>query len=78
MLHAQPKRTCVPVPGFNICADNQTGNAVELPERGAAIVMSSDDWGVMATELETACRLLKKVCSYQTMRAIIKMKEKNL
>lgn len=66
MINAQAARNCAPVPGFNICADNQTGTAASLPARGAAIVISSDDFGNILTELETMCRMLGAQCSYQT------------
>lgn len=69
-LEAQPARTCVPVPGLPVCADKQEGAQAALPARGAAIVMSSDDWGAMKTELETACRQLGKQCSYAVRRAL--------
>jgi hypothetical protein len=64
-LEAQPERTCVPVPGMSVCADDQSmGIAVKLSARGAALAMSADDWGTMKTELEVACRMLGKRCTY--------------
>jgi hypothetical protein len=74
-LDAQPySRTCVPVPGFQVCADDQShGALVTLPPRGAAVAMSSNDWGIMKTELETACRELGSRCSFKVQTAIKKM-----
>ena len=66
-IDAQPARTCVPVPGLPVCADDQTkGVPVALPARGGAIMMSSKDWTQLKTELQAACRMLKSACSYQT------------
>lgn len=62
-LDAAPARTCTPVPGMTVCADDQSGAKTELPARGAAIVMSAEDWGAMKTALETACRELGSHCS---------------
>lgn len=71
MLEAQPERTCVSVPGFNICADDQSkGTPVTLPSRGAGILMSSADFGVLITELREACRRLGGNCSYATRQVI--------
>ncbi len=69
-LESQPKRHCVPVPDFNICSDDQAGVAVDLPARGAAIGMSSDDWGTMKTELDEACRELGPKCTL-SVKALI-------
>jgi hypothetical protein len=44
------------------------------PARGGAICMSSQDWGTMKTELETACRELGSKCSYATAQAIERIK----
>lgn len=71
MLDAQEGRTCVPVPGMQVCADDQSvGAPVALPARGGAIVMSAQDWGTLKTELETACREMGKSCTYATKQAI--------
>lgn len=70
-LSAQPDRTCVPVPGMNVCADDQTaGTPIKLPARGAAIAQSSADWDEEHTELETACREMGKGCSYAAQQAL--------
>jgi hypothetical protein len=67
----QQARTCVPVTGMPVCADDQTtGTPVNLPARGAAIIMSDQDWGTMKTELQVACRELKSLCSYQTQQIL--------
>lgn len=71
-LEAQPERTCVPVPGFNVCSHDQTtGAPVDLPARGAAIAQSALDYAMETGELETACRLLGSKCTValQTMVA---------
>lgn len=73
-LEAQPERKCVPIPGTTICADDQSHGAVEdIPARGAAICMSSQDWNTMKTELEAACRQLGAQCSYAVKSAIARM-----
>lgn len=70
-LEAHQERTCVPVPGLNVCAQDQShGAPAKLPARGAAIVMSAEDWGEKKTELEIACRELGKRCSYAMQKAI--------
>lgn len=70
-IDAQPDRTCVPVPGMKVCADDQTtGTAVDLPARGGAIITSAEDWGTLKTELETACREMGKGCSYAVKQSI--------
>lgn len=72
MIEAQPARKCVPVPGFNICADDQTkGIPLDLPLRGGAIIMPASDATLLLTELQISCRMLGKRCSYQT-KAILK------
>jgi len=73
-LEAQPERDCVPVPSMNVCADDQTqGVRSHLPARGAAIVMSADDWGRKKTELGQACREMGASCSYSMRAAILGM-----
>lgn len=70
-MDAEPARTCVPVPNFQVCADDQTtGTPVALPARGAAIMMSAADWGAMKTALEVACRELGNSCSYAIKKQI--------
>lgn len=73
MLEAQPERECVPVPGLSVCADNQNGTPQKIPARGAAIIMSAEDWGAMKTELEEACRKLGKRCSYEVRQMILRL-----
>ena len=71
MIEAQNARTCVPVPGFNICAQDQSkGELVNLPARGAALILSSDDAGTLITELATACRKLGSSCTYEMRQGI--------
>lgn len=41
-----------------------------LPAHGAAIIMTTADFGSFKTELEVACRLLKSKCSYEVQQAI--------
>lgn len=41
-----------------------------IPAKGAAMCMSANDWGKMKLELETACRLLGKKCSYELSKTI--------
>lgn len=71
-MQAQPNaRLCVTKCGLPVCADDQTvGKAVNLAPRGAAIAMSSLDWGGLKTDLETACRVLGDKCSYEVKKAI--------
>jgi hypothetical protein len=70
-IGAQPQRTCVPVPGMTICADDQTSGIPQvLPSRGAAIMLSSEDTRQLLTELAVMCRALGRRCSYATRRAI--------
>lgn len=65
MLQPQPERTCVPVPGFNICADDQShGVPAKLAARSGAILMEARAWNEIKTALEQACRELGKRCSY--------------
>lgn len=44
------------------------------PAKGAAVCMSSIDWGAMKTELEIACRMLGKRCTYELKAHILSMK----
>lgn len=75
LIDPQPERICVPVEGFNICKhDQSTGVKVTLPERGGAIIMSSQDFAKMHTALELACRALGRRCSYQIKQSLLKMK----
>lgn len=46
-----------------------------LPAHGAALAMSSKDWGEFKTELEIACRLLKNRCSYEMKQAIVNLEK---
>jgi len=71
LLLPQQERTCVPVLGLPVCADDQTqGTLVVLPARGASIIMTSSDWGTFETELEEACRELGSRCSMSLQKAI--------
>jgi hypothetical protein len=64
-LEAQPVRSCVPVPGMTVCADDQTtGTPLSIPARGAAIIISSADWEVLSTEIQQMCREMGKSCTY--------------
>lgn len=45
----------------------------KLPPHGAALCMSANDWAAMKTELETACRLLGKNCSWAMKQTIAKL-----
>ena len=75
-IQAQPDRKCVPVKGLPICADNQNaGIAVDLPARGAAIMMSDADFESISVELQTMCRIMGKNCTYQTQALIAGMKQ---
>jgi hypothetical protein len=67
-LEAQPERTCVPVPGMNVCADDQAhGVPVKLPARAPADAESDDDFTDIKTVLEQACAELKDRCSPETI-----------
>lgn len=71
LLEAQSDRTCVAVQGFSVCSDNQNeGVPIKLPSRGAAIIMSSEDFKTLITELEMACRELGDRCTYSTAQII--------
>lgn len=73
LLEAQSERTCVPVPGFPVCADDQSNGVVtKLPARGASMIISSDDFEVLITELQQACRELGNKCSYETQKILEK------
>jgi hypothetical protein len=65
LLEPQEARTCVPVPGMSVCASRQVGTPVALPKRGAALIISADDFAKIKTALEQACRELGNSCSYQ-------------
>jgi len=43
------------------------------PAKGAAVCFSSIDTQKIVTELKTACRLLKKSCSFETKKLIASM-----
>jgi len=45
-----------------------------LPAKGAAICLPSADYATVATELELACRLLGKQCTYETQKLIAGIK----
>lgn len=68
-LEPQPERECVPVPGFNVCADDQTkGVKVKLAARAGAITESDDDFTAQKNAFEQACVELKNRCTPE-MRA---------
>lgn len=70
-LTPQKARHCVPVPGMTVCSEDQSkGAPVDLPARGAAIVISSADAYTMLTEVAVMCRMLGKRCSYATKQVI--------
>ncbi len=72
-------RTCVPVPGFQVCSDNQTtGTPITLPARAAAIAMSAIDWGAFANELDIACRDLGSKCTFAAVVANMKLAQPKL
>ena len=48
--------------------------AQESPAKGAALCMSSADFGTQKTELETACRMLGSRCTYETYKQILALK----
>lgn len=73
-LDAQVDRSCVPVPGLPVCADTQIGNPITLSARGAAIALSSADFQILITEIETMCRQAGSSCTYQTQAIIAAMK----
>lgn len=63
-LEPQNARRCVPVPGFNVCADDQTqGQPVDLPARAGALCRSDDDFTAQKIAVEQACALLKNRCT---------------
>jgi hypothetical protein len=62
MLEAQPERP------------DPKNSGVVLPARGAAIIMSDEDFGEFKTELESACRMLGRRCSYATRQMLQRLK----
>lgn len=70
-LEAKQARDCVPVPGFPVCADDQSqGAPAHLEARGAAVVVSSDDFGELLKELKTLCRGVGDKCTFETRQKI--------
>ena len=70
-LSPQKARTCVPVPGMSVCAEDQSkGTPVALKSRGAALALSSDDAYTMLTEVAVMCRMLGRRCSLATKQVI--------
>jgi hypothetical protein len=70
MLEAQPKRTCVPIEGMEVCKEDQsTGTPTELPARGAGVFLSALTFTSLKTELEILCRQRKSKCSYAIIHA---------
>lgn len=72
-LEAQPERTCVPIKGMSVCADNQSGTPVKLPARPGADFESDDDFTAAKTELEQACAELKDRCSPETRARLARL-----
>lgn len=63
-LEPQTERTCVPVPGFSVCSDNQSsGVKVKLAARAGAVSESDDDFTRQKTAFEQACVELKDRCT---------------
>lgn len=74
-LEPQPERSCVPVPGFAVCADDQrTGVKVSLPARAGAVMEPDDDFTDLKTALEQACTELKDRCTTEIKTALAKAK----
>lgn len=48
--------------------DSETG--IMQPAHGAAVIDSDDDYNTIMTEIEQACTILGKNCSYQLKQAI--------
>lgn len=70
-LEPQPQRECIPVPGFNVCAENPSeGEVVLLPPRGGAICRSDEDFTAQKNALEKACVLLKDRCTPEMKEAL--------
>lgn len=68
-LEPQGVRECVPVPGFSVCADDQSvGEAVKLEARAGAIIESDDDFTAQKSAFEQACEELHDRCTPE-MRA---------
>lgn len=68
-LEPQHERECVPVPGFNVCADNQDqGLKVKLPARAGAVMESDADFTAQKNAFEKACVELGNRCTPE-MRA---------
>lgn len=85
-LEPQVARKCCPVvtawdgnwkptKWMQVCSEDQTGcTPLSLPARGGAIIMSSEDWNGMKTDLEAACRELGSRCSYEVKKMLKKRK----
>lgn len=74
LLNPQEARKCVPVPGYNVCQDDQTvGEKKDLPARGGAVMIPADDFSLIDTELREACRELGSRCSYATQEVLKKL-----
>lgn len=69
-IEPQSERECAPIPGFSVCADDQSGIKIRLPARGGAVLQSADDFNKNKTALEQACRLLGNRCSFEILQAI--------
>ncbi len=76
MLEAQPERECVPVKGMNVCKEIQIGDKIKLPARGAALIISSEDWAEKKTEMEITCRKMGNKCKYERVLETLKRTER--
>jgi len=70
-LEPQNERYCIPVPGFNVCAESPTeGEVVHLPARAGAICRSDEDFTAQKNALEKACALLRDRCTADMKEAL--------
>lgn len=71
LINPQEDRTCVPLAGMPVCADDQSsGKAVDLPARGGSFVISESDFGQLKTEVDQMCREMGPSCTIAQQRAI--------
>lgn len=54
-------------------AEHTGPNGEKVPAHGAAIIMTSDDFGTIKTELEQACRLLRGKCTRKLKEALARL-----
>lgn len=68
-IEPQLERTCVPVTGFSVCADDQThGVAIKMPARAGAIMRSLEDEAKLAVAIKQACRELGSKCDFEHVK----------